>query len=142
MVDNNTPTATFVPTVTSSPTPSTVVSGDVLLQANKLLDLDTLQIQEAGADLKIEPSGESNQAAHQLQTRNGAQFSLFGSARPTLEECKNAPLGTESVSLPDMALGVYYCYRTDTGLPGWFYPDSLDLEAPSLYLVINTWLQP
>ncbi len=142
VIDNNTPTAQILPTITSTPTPSTMVSGDVLIRAGQLLDLDTLQIKEDSADLGFTSKDDTNLPAYQFQPRNNAKINLFGSARPTLNDCKTASLSNQPIELPGNALGFYYCYSTDLSLPGWFYLDNLDTEEDSLYLVIHTWLQP
>jgi hypothetical protein len=135
-------TETPEPTATFTPTPSTMVSGDVVIREDQLLDLDTLQIQEASADVRLASVGETNPPTYQLQPRNSARMSLFGSARPTLDECKSASMDNQPIELSDVAFGVYYCYRTDMGLPGWFYTESLNTEDSTVYLVIHTWLQP
>lgn len=55
-----------------------------------------------------------------LTPENGALFKKWGSSVPTFEDCKNAVLSGAEISLADLPVGTWVCYRTNQGRYGRF----------------------
>lgn len=141
-----TPTATqpptLTPTITPTPTatPVVIVSGAVTLPAGAALDLDTLQPNTgAGDDLAyvIDPTFN-----HLLMPQAGGMLGVYGSLPPTREACLAASMGTAPIAVESLSPGVYLCYRTNQGLPGWMRYSSLNLPDGSVTLDLLTWGLP
>jgi hypothetical protein len=135
-ITTGTPTITqpTVPAPTLTPTPGVQVSGPATLQLGDLYDLDHNEINAGGEDL-------SYQEITQIATVNNTVMSVFGPNQPTLNDCQNANLSPEPISVNNLA-GNYICYRTNMALPGWMYINSLDPENGNLTVEIITWLIP
>ena len=132
---------TPTPTATLAPTPQTLVSGSVTLNANDSLDLDTLQI-GGGADLiYLQVSDGITITGHQLSPLGGATAGVFGTAQPTYAQCKNAAKSAGPVDA-NANSGAYLCYLTDQGLTGWARIDALDTTNGTLSVTILTWAAP
>jgi hypothetical protein len=55
-----------------------------------------------------------------LTPENGALFKKWGSGVPTFEDCKSAALSGAEISLADLPVGTWVCYRTNEGRYGRF----------------------
>jgi hypothetical protein len=67
---------------------------------------------------------------------------VMGDVQPGLSDCQDAELANNAVTLDDLAVGTFLCYRTDLGLPGWASIDGFDPEAGTVTLGIFTWKLP
>lgn len=130
-------TGTTAPAPTLTPTPGIQVSGPATLQFGNLYDLDNNAINSGGEDLSYE---EITQIAT-LNAVDNTVMSVFGPNQPTLNDCQNAPLSPDPITVNNLA-GNYLCYRTNMALPGRMYVNSLDPENGNLNVEIITWLIP
>jgi hypothetical protein len=136
----STTTATTTPTPTSTSTAVVQASGSVTLSVNDTLDLDTLQVNGGGPDLKfrttlIDPRQE-------LMPLVAVTMGVYGGSEPNLANCQAANLGSAHIILDNLSTGTYLCYRTDLGLPGWARFDGFDSNTGALILQILTWKLP
>lgn len=134
----NTATAPVEPTPT--PTLAVYISGIINLVERDTLDLDTGKMnQQDDADLRYEINGGGE---IQLVPLNGAGISLFGDQEPVEEECQSANLRVVPMPLEGAETGVYICYRTTQGLPGFAHVISIGEEGHLLALDYITWTVP
>jgi hypothetical protein len=131
---------TPTPTPTATPTIVVQASGSAVLSVNDTLDLDTLQVNGGGPDLKyrttlIDPR-------QQLVPLVAVTMSVYGGSQPSLANCQAANLGATPIILDNLSTGTYLCYRTDLGLPGWARFDGFDSNTGALILQILTWKLP
>ncbi len=132
-------TALVALTPTSTPTPGIYVSGQVTLNLNDLLDLDTNRLNSGNEDLAF----ISSEQVHLLDPIGGAALAVFGASQPTLVECQSITLSADLLTIEDtLSEGIYLCYRTNMALPGWARVIAFDAEVPTLSLEINTWALP
>ncbi len=125
------------PTATAAPAP--LLSGPVTLHVNDNVDLDTLQLNTAGADLAYQQITLDENTSHLLTPLDGASLGLFGSAQPTYEQCQGSGQSTLPLNMGDYAAGTYFCYITNGGLLGWTRLEWLDADNSVLNLTILTW---
>ena len=139
-----TPTATVSPdpTETPVPEPAPLLSGPVTLNANDNVDLDTLQLNAAGADLGYQVITLDENTSHMLAPLDGASLGLFGGTQPTYAQCQGSGQSTLAINLSDYAAGTYFCYITNGGLLGWARLDGLDADNSLLNLTVLTWSVP
>jgi hypothetical protein len=138
VIEPDTPTLPPPPTPTS--TPVIYVSGLVDSKPGDHLDLDTRQIVTGStSDLlyMVEPD-----KSHRLTPENGARASQFGPQEPRISDCRSASLGAKPLILDTMEIGLYLCYRTNQGLPGWARLVALHDQDNTLTLEILTWSIP
>ena len=136
--EENTATAPAQPT----PEPTLVVhiSGIINLVNRDALDLDTGKVNlEQGVDLRYEVGGSGEV---QLAPQNGASISFFGDNEPVEEDCQSANLRTGPLHVQGAETGVYVCYQTTQGLPGFAHVISTGEESQMLALDFITWTVP
>lgn len=131
---------TVTPGPTAAPTPQTLVSGSVSLNANVSVDLDTLQLGTGGSDLTYQPITDGQTVSgHQLVPQAGATVGVFGVGQPTYGQCQNAGKSAAPIDLVANSSGTYLCYFTNQGLTGWAHIDTLDAENQVLTITVLTW---
>ena len=123
------------PTETPVPTPQVLVNGSLTLNAAQSVDLDTLQLDTAGADLAYQQAD----GGHQLSPLAGVSLGVFGAGQPTFGQCQSTATGAVSINLEATETGTYFCYITNQGLIGWVRLDTLDTENNSVNITILTW---
>lgn len=126
-------------TPTFTPTPAIYVRGQVTLNLNDLLDLDTNRLNSGGEDVTL----TSSEQVHLLNPLSGAALAVFGGSQPTLFDCQSITLSADPLVIEEnLQEGTYLCYRTNLALPGWARVIAFDAEVPTLSLEINTWTLP
>jgi hypothetical protein len=131
---------TATPGATAAPTPQTLVSGSVTLNANDGVDLDTLQLGTGGSDLTYQPITDGETVSgHQLVPQAGATAGVFGAGQPFYAQCQNAGKSAAPIDLLANGNGTYLCFFTNQGLTGWARIDALDAENQVLTITILTW---
>ena len=144
VVTTPTPTPT-APTPTSTPTPTATppiiqAKGTANIFPGEELDLDTLEInQDNSNDLLYESDAEGELS---LSPINNAHIGRYGESIPSFDECTTAQLNSTALPLDDAQPGVYWCYRTSQGLPGYFEVTVFNTENDQLTLNILTWSSP
>lgn len=136
------PTAsTITPTPTSTATPRSVhVSGKVTLNPGSKIDLDTLGVNSGnGEDLSYESNPDGK---HLLVPLGDALIARYGENQPTPELCQLASLSNSPVTVEELPMGTYLCYRTDQGLPGSARLSEFNIDNYALTLDILTWSSP
>jgi len=144
VVSTPTPTPTApTPTSTASPTatpPIIQAKGTANLFPGDELDLDTLEINQAiSNDLSYESDADGELS---LSPINNAQIGRYGESIPGFNECTTVQLSSAALPLDDTKPGVYWCYRTSQGLPGYFEATNFNTENDQLTLNILTWSSP
>lgn len=136
----NTPTVTSPAPATTTPTATATqpvhVVGTANLNVNALLDLDTDQINAAGADVAYIEAGDGK---HQLTSQGGALLGLYGAEQPGQTNCQASALGTTSIIVEDTSVGSYLCYRTDQGRYGRARVSNFNADNFTVTLEILTW---
>lgn len=136
-------TATPTPTLAPSATAVSQVGGPVTLAISDTLDLDNLQLNTGGGDLNYIRSEQGEDSyLHQLLPIANSLLAISGSQQPTLAGCQSAALGAQPVTIEELANGIYLCYRTNQGLPGWLRLDAFDPQSGNLSVTILTWALP
>ena len=144
VVSTPTPTPT-APTPTSTPSPTATppiiqAKGTANIFPGDELDLDTLEINQAiSNDLSYESDADGELS---LSPINNAQIGRYGESIPGFNECTTAQLNSTPLPLDDANPGVYWCYRTSQGLPGYFDATNFNTENDQLTLNILTWSSP
>jgi hypothetical protein len=134
------PDDTATPTASPEPDPDVLVSGSVTLNVDETIDLDTLQLNSAGADLVYQQISDGSViSGHQLVTLSSATAGLYGQGQPNYTECKTTSKGGATIDLQATAAGSYYCYATDQELTGWARLDELDEQNGVVTITILTW---
>jgi hypothetical protein len=139
VVSAATPSPTISPTTT--PTIAVQVNGQITLVISDTLDLDNLLLNTNGSDLAYRTM-ETEPPQHQLIPFESVIMGVMGDVQPGLSDCQDAELANNTVTLDDLAVGTFLCYRTDLGLPGWASIDGFDPEAGTVTLGIFTWKLP
>jgi hypothetical protein len=136
-----TPTpATTTPTMTPTSTPPVQTSGQVALTPGDLLDLDSREVNSgAGQDLSYESDPEGN---HLLVPQSSALIGVYGSDRPTMDDCLSADMAAVSITVEMVPSNAYLCYRSGQGLPGRASIANFDIDTFTLTLDILTWSLP
>jgi hypothetical protein len=133
-------TPTPAPTATITTTPVVFLTSTVELNPGESLDLDTgLVTPGAAADVIYAILLDSTR---QLSPVNGARVALFGAQPPANNDCRTANLGFGPLALDPQNQAVYFCYRTNQGLPGRAHPVFLDQASNILTIEIITWAIP
>jgi len=103
------------------------------------IDLDTLELQTAGADLEYQTDAS---AYHFLVPMEDVQLGVSGSLEPGLEDCLNARMSSAPIAVESLALGTYLCYLTGQGATGQARLVTLDPADYTLTLDLLTWALP
>lgn len=128
------------PTAEATPIPIIYASGSMPLMLGEGLDLDSAQVNQAEQDdIRID-STEAGEM--QLASVDSARLTEYGNSIPQMFDCsQTGDYNTPLVLQPDL-VGVYYCYRTTQGLPGWVTIKSIDPEKGQVDLEFVTWVVP
>jgi hypothetical protein len=126
---------------TSAPTTSPLVyaTGFANLTVNDGLDLDRDQINSGKSDDLLY---QEQNAAHTLAPQSGTLIAQFGLGQPSIGDCQAAALSTDPQALDQVTAGMYYCYKTSMGLPGWLRLGYLNPNDHVLTVEILTWSTP
>lgn len=139
VVQAATGTPTPTPTLTPTATPGAQASGPATLFPNDQIDLDTNQTNTSG-DLAYTPNTDST--AYLLTPQGNALLSVYGSARPDRTQCNATALASAPLTVNDLALGTYLCYKTDAGRTGWLRLTGFAADTGVLNIEIYTWTLP
>jgi hypothetical protein len=137
VVDNRTPTASPIPTQTS--TPQKLPGGKVPMALNDHVDLDTHTAESSQTDLALILSPQNS---IELAPENNASAAVFGESLPSIKDCLKASVNTAPIQLEGLKEGIYLCYVTGQGNPGYARLTRLDPLMNSLSLEYYTWLIP
>jgi hypothetical protein len=131
---------TPTPTASPAPEPDALVNGSASLSADDSVDLDTLQLNTSGSDLRYEQVTDGDTiTGHQLVSLSGVSGSIFGASQPTYGQCSTSQMGAVTLDLEDTASGTYICYTTNQGLTGWARFDALDTDNGVVSITVLTW---
>lgn len=138
VAEESTATAPVEPT--PAPTLAVYVNGIVSLQADDGLDLDS-------GDLNLEPEVDVRHVKTAagnpvIQPENGATIGMFGNREPLEQDCERAALGAQPLSMLNAETGIYLCYRTSEGLPGYAHVIRTSEEDDRVALDFITWTVP
>ena len=125
-----------IPTIS----PQIYASGIANLTVYDTLDLDHTKINQGGTD-DIQYQ-QDNRKQLQLATINGAQLAQAGKGQPSMADCESAPLSADLQPVDEQSSGMYYCYKTNLGLPGWMRLVYLNPKDNVLTIEILTWSIP
>jgi hypothetical protein len=128
-----------IPTATS--TPVVYVTGEITLNPQEYLDLDTKTLSTGTtSDVYYHVIDKHT---HSLEPVNNASLGAPGDTTPpTYPDCQAVHLGTDPLALDGLAINTTFCYRTNLGLPGWARLVSIDPNTDALTLEILTWTIP
>ncbi|MDR3572814.1 MAG: NBR1-Ig-like domain-containing protein [Anaerolineaceae bacterium] len=135
-----TDTETPAPQPTPSLTPEIYASGIIKLTPGYSLDLDSGgKNRGLKDDLSLSsPLGKGLQ----LAPINGATLAVFGGELPSEAECQSLSLSSDSLPMQGFDPGIYLCYRTNEGLPGYIHLADINLPARIITLDFATWAIP
>ena len=133
-------TDTPAPQPTASLTPEIYASGIVKLTPGYSLDLDSGGKNRGLKDdlSLLIPAGKGLQ----LAPINGASLAVFGDKQPSEADCQSLSLSSDSLPLEGFNPGIYLCYRTNEGLPGYIHLADINLPAKIISLDFDTWAIP
>jgi hypothetical protein len=133
-------TDTPAPQPTASLTPEIYARGIVNLTPGYSLDLDSGGKNRAVKDdlSLISPLGKGLQ----LAPINGATLAVFGGGQPSEADCQSLTLAADSLPLEGFDPGIYLCYRSNEGLPGYIHLTDINLPAKIITLEFDTWAIP
>ncbi len=133
-----TPTLDQFPTLT--PTAVVYAKGEVELVDGDALNLDSVtSIEEDEIDLTFMSNED---ALLQIKPENGAGGAVFGMNLPAQSDCQNLGLGQDAILLEGLMDGIYICYETNKGLPGFARLTRIDLVNQTLNIEYLTWAIP
>jgi len=134
-----TATPTLTPTLTATLSPPIKVSGSATLLPGEAIDLETGQ-KNTGADDDL--AYQENEGYHLLTPIAGTLLGVYGSLPPTHEACQSAGMSTAPIAVESLQAGVYLCYRTPQGLPGWLQWNRFSSDDFSIGFDYLTWAAP
>ena len=134
-------TATLTPTPTPT-VPAVKASGNVALRPLDQVDLDSAGINPAGGNGSDLLYTTNTDGQHLLNPLAGVGLAQSGTTQPSLANCQAATLSGEPVAMELVSTGVYFCVRTNMGLPGWIRITGFDLDDYTLTLDLLTWTIP
>jgi hypothetical protein len=138
VVAENTPTATENPTALA--TPEVLVSGTLLMEPDDSLDLDSGTVNsDQKNDIKYQMTPDLLAVVTPL---NGARLVLVGAQAPEQPDCMSKTPGDKPVQLTGLLDGVYICYWTDQGVPGYAHLLAADSATKDLTVEYTTWRIP
>lgn len=139
VMEDATTAAPVEPTV--APTLAVYASGSANLVSGDGFDLDKGQINPTeGIDFYYQVPGPEGKP--QLVPAKSVRLELFGATEPKEDDCRFAAQTVSPLSLIGIENGVYICYRTGQGLPGFAHlikPSETDSMISVDYL---TWTVP
>ena len=92
-----------------------------------------------GEDLSYESNLDGR---HLLVPLSDVLISRYGENQPTQALCQSANLSDAPITVDELPIGTYLCYRTSQGLPGTARLSELDIDTYALTLDILTWSLP
>ncbi len=139
-----TPTATSGPTATltttgestSTPTPEGQVNGELSPAPGDGINLDTLALNNAAADLVYQV--DANQY-HWLSPFGLAMIGVYGSQQPGEAACQATNMSSAPIAVESLTPGTYLCYLTHSGRFGRMLFESLDPTSFALTVDLLTW---
>jgi hypothetical protein len=135
-VNTSTPTLTVVPTAT----PVVEISGSATLETSQTFDLDSgLIAQDKSDDLILNLTADDQV---QLVPTNNTRLAEFGTSQPSIVDCRGAVLSIEPLILSGMEKGIYLCYRTNQGLPGFLKLNQIPSQEVPMAFEFLTWASP
>jgi len=136
-------TITPSPTVlvpTNTPTNVVQTNGPATLYPGDRLNLDDLELNSGSGDDLAYLLDEEDEKF--LGPQGSAILSEFGTDQPEFEDCNSASMYSLGLLIEELEQGVFLCYRTDLGLPGWVKYVDFDQNDYSLTVEIYTWALP
>jgi hypothetical protein len=130
---------TPTPTTSPAPEPDALVSGAATLSIDEGVDLDTLQLNTSGSDLRYQQIADGDAITHQLVSLSGVSASIYGTGQPSYGQCAASEMSAVTIDLENTASGTYICYTTNQGLTGWARFDTLDTDNGVVSLTVLTW---
>jgi hypothetical protein len=138
VVAQNTPTPTENPTIL--PTLEVLVSGVILMEPDDKLDLDNGILNSDQEDDIIYQLNPVKLAV--VTPLNGARVALVGTQTPDQADCDSRAQSEKAVQLTDLADGIYICYWTGQGFPGFAHLLATDSATKDLTVEYTTWSIP
>jgi adhesin HecA-like repeat protein len=127
-------TATVVPTL------EIYSQGDVRLEQDDQVDLESGQINAGDADDLAFRLDEDQ--GHILIAVGSARMAMFGVELPNHMDCQNLSISSDPIALESLTPADFICYRTGQALPGYFRLIETNLEENTLDLEFVTWAIP
>jgi hypothetical protein len=132
-------TPTYQQTLTSTPPPVVLIEGEFQLFLGDVVNLDTGAVRPPGEDLMFDKDILAHLSFIPL---NGARLAQYGFETPSFTDCISIPLEKVSISVTSASSGMYYCYRSSQGLPGWLNITLVDPEQNRVIVNFVTWSVP
>ena len=135
------PSATSTPTleVALTPTPQGQVSGELTPVPGDAINLDTLTLNEGGADLIYKVDADQ---FHWLVPSGEAMIGVYGSQAPELANCQGTNMSSAPIAVESLPTGTYLCYHTEADRFGRMLLAALDPVTFTLTLDLLTWSKP
>jgi hypothetical protein len=138
VIAENTPTPTVNPTIL--PTAEELINGVILMEPDDQLDLDN----------GILNSDQENDIIYQLNPVDlavvtpvdGARVALVGSQTPDKAVCDSKTQSENPLQLANLVDGIYICYWTGQGYPGYAHLLATDTATKNLTVEYTTWSIP
>ncbi len=124
---------------TPSATPVVFNGGELTLYLQDWMDLDSGMINTGSTD-DLTFQMEKEKAV--LRPASGTRIAVFGARTPTESDCRDVRLSSESLMLDSLKEGVFLCYRSNQGLPGYARLPVINLKDNFLKLEFLTWSAP
>jgi len=132
------PPPTPTPAATITAAPSTYSTGALAIERNYTADLDEGLLNGGpGKDVKYT---FNTLLFRSLTPINGAKFKVHGQFAPSMYDCLEADLSTDSILLLTFSEGTYVCYKTNEGRPGVFRFNGY--EGEKIKIGYTTWNIP
>jgi hypothetical protein len=125
---------------TNTPTNVVQTNGPATLYPGDRLNLDDLELNSGSGDDLAYLLDEEDEKF--LGPQGSAILSEFGMDQPEFEDCNSASMYSLGLLIEELEQGVFLCYRTDLGLPGWVKYVDFDQNDYSLTVEIFTWALP
>jgi hypothetical protein len=128
------------PEPTMVPSSTVLLSGNVILAAGDHFDLDDGDVNPStGSDISFFINSED---IEYLAPSNDVEIGLFGTQPPSIDDCKDLSLDNAAYNLKDLESGVCFCYRSNSGLPGYIQIQGIDFVERFMDLDYVTWSAP
>lgn len=132
-------TETPLPTATPLPTPVVLIEGTNNITVGESINLDSGELNQGEQDdLLLEGASESLN----FKTINNTRVKLTGTEEPSLQFCQNLVFSSEATGTDMLVEGMYYCYCTSQGMPGFLRVVRFGMNRQTLDLDFRTWAVP
>lgn len=122
---------------TATPEASVYDSGKINLQQTYNADFDKQKVAPStGSDLWFEAVSPSEMY---LTPQNGAKFKLITSGAPSYEKCSTASLSSSKISMDDVSVHDWLCFKTDEGRYGRAEIEDISGSPKVMRIDIVTW---